>query len=592
MLKLLFIDFTMSGLYRALCWMFLHSLWQGLILALLTGLVLSLTTRCRPQWRYNVLLGSLLFFLMACAGTFFIILNNGASISSVSAAEPLSAAVPELLDAAQQQSQPVVSSESYFHLIAAYFNKHAALIVTIWFVFFSARLIRMLSGLLYIQRLRHRGIQPAPTYWKQRLETLAQSLQTGRSVQLLESALTKVPVVIGWLKPLMLVPAGFFTQLNPDQVEAVLLHELAHIRRRDYLVNLVQSFVETIFFFNPAVLWVSSLIREDREACCDELAIAVTNDKPTYVEALVSFQEYTIRQSYMPAFAGKKTQLVNRAKRILYDTNISLSNAEKIAMSLCFAILVFFGLVFAKESELSGYANKGAKPKLMLDLEKNNAKPQENSFPETTVLNRQTTTQPEIASGSLVKGSGTSGSGDTLNAVYIDTIPLREDQSRRRKDLKMGDRLKASLSPLNSGPKPLENLESHDHSGASPSGDSITRAIIRDLIAENIVQESVIKNRENFSYRLDNDALLVNGIKQAEAVFLKFKSKYITKPEGHTTHSYVWKNTMNKYLKDQGKPAAEPLPLFIQKADELDGLNPKIELNDTELRLKQTKLLH
>ena len=105
-------------------------------------------------------------------------------------------------------------------------------------------------------------------------------------------------------------------------------HELAHIRRKDYLVNLVQSFAEVVFFFNPALLWISSLLREERENCCDEVAISHTNDKKQFIHALVAFQEYATHTSNKQptiAFAGRKNYLLNRVKRIIYNENKKLN---------------------------------------------------------------------------------------------------------------------------------------------------------------------------------------------------------------------------------------------------------------------------
>ena len=123
-------------------------------------------------------------------------------------------------------------------------------------------------------------------YWKEKIQQLADELQIRRRIQLLQSEIVQVPVVIGVLKPVILIPLGILSQLPPEQVEAILLHELAHIKRKDYLVNLLQSLAETIFFFNPAVLWVSSLIRDERENCCDDIAIAGTKNKAAFVNAL------------------------------------------------------------------------------------------------------------------------------------------------------------------------------------------------------------------------------------------------------------------------------------------------------------------
>ena len=103
-------------------------------------------------------------------------------------------------------------------------------------------------------------------------------MRISRPVRLLESAIAEVPVVIGYLKPVILIPAGLLANLPVDQVEAILLHELAHIRRADYLVNLLQTMVESLLFYHPAVWWISHVIRTEREHCCDDFVLARDTD--------------------------------------------------------------------------------------------------------------------------------------------------------------------------------------------------------------------------------------------------------------------------------------------------------------------------
>jgi hypothetical protein len=114
-----------------------------------------------------------------------------------------------------------------------------------------------------------------------------------------------------------------------DVIESILLHELAHIKRNDYLVNIIQSVVETVLFFNPFILKLSELIREEREACCDAIAVDATNNKVSYVEALVAFGEYSSTSAPLLAFAGSKNHLLQRAKRILYNQNKKPGFMEK-----------------------------------------------------------------------------------------------------------------------------------------------------------------------------------------------------------------------------------------------------------------------
>jgi hypothetical protein len=153
-------------------------------------------------------------------------------------------------------------------------------------------------------------------------------------VTLRESGIVSVPLTMGMLKPIVLLPLGLLSNLPPDQVEAILLHELAHIRRKDYFVNLLQCFGESIFFFNPAVLWLSAQIRQEREHCCDDIAISVTGNKSTFIYALMAFQEQPVKTViHAPAFPGKTYHLLDRIKRILYNNNKNLNNMEKIFLT-------------------------------------------------------------------------------------------------------------------------------------------------------------------------------------------------------------------------------------------------------------------
>jgi hypothetical protein len=138
-----------------------------------------------------------------------------------------------------------------------------------------------------------------------------------RMVRLMESAYVSMPVVIGYLKPVILIPAGLWTAIPADQLEAALLHELAHIRRKDFLVYLFQKVIEAVWFFNPFVYWISAVLRQEREYCCDDMALAHIRDRKILVQALISFKEATLRKKmHALAFSGKDSPLLKRVARI------------------------------------------------------------------------------------------------------------------------------------------------------------------------------------------------------------------------------------------------------------------------------------
>jgi beta-lactamase regulating signal transducer with metallopeptidase domain len=331
---------------RALCWTFLHSLWQGLIFAVLAGTILVLTKKASSSLRYNLLCCGMILFLAVSGTTFYLQLQAADGAGGDPSAQRLVSANPAapgtgggvqdpgidpLVNAAQHSTNAVRYAVDS---LVQYFNTHAALVVLVWFIIFLARFVRLLSGLVYAQRIRHYQTSPAPGEWQRRLDQLLHRLRISRPVVLLQSALIKSPVVVGVLKPAVLVPIGMLAHLPADQVESILLHELGHIRRRDYLFNLVQHVVDTLFFFNPALIWISSLIRTERENCCDDIAIRETRSRRQLIEALVSFHEYRQREGQLAmGFAGNnENQVVRRVKRIVHNTNHSLNAGERAVL--------------------------------------------------------------------------------------------------------------------------------------------------------------------------------------------------------------------------------------------------------------------
>lgn len=352
-MQLLFMNqWLPAGLMKAICWTLIHSLWQGLILAALAGLMMMLTKKQTAAFRYNMLAVLFLVFMSVATGTFMVELNTTAAAGVENLAFVGKTVTPVQHEALLPlgTSLEVNNGEAYIEKFTGYFNEHATLLVTIWFIIFLAKALKLVSGLAYIQRVRNYKVQQPAVFWRNRIKELATVLGVQMPVQLLESGLVTVPMVTGILKPIILVPAGLMINLPHDQIEAILLHELAHIRRRDFLVNLAQSFAEILFFFNPAVLWLSSLLREEREHCCDDMAIGITQSKKQYVHALVSFQEYQLENNtpYAMTFPGKKNQLLNRVKRIVNNSNKTLNLTEKTFLVVCIGLILLLSMVVTR----------------------------------------------------------------------------------------------------------------------------------------------------------------------------------------------------------------------------------------------------
>jgi len=171
-------------------------------------------------------------------------------------------------------------------------------------------------GWLGAQRLKWRSKRATAEIWQQRLSALASHLQVRRTVRLYESVVARVPALIGWIRPVILVPAGALINLSAEELEAVLAHELAHIRRHDYLVNLLQTVVETLFFYHPAVWWINRNIRSEREDCCDDLAVELCGNPLTYVRALTALEQTRLCAPRL-AMAADGGGLLRRVQRLL-----------------------------------------------------------------------------------------------------------------------------------------------------------------------------------------------------------------------------------------------------------------------------------
>lgn len=375
-------NFLMNdALIKALSWTFIHSLWLGLAAALLAGLTLLLTKKATSAIRYNLLAGLSILFLVTIG---FIFYNEFETQETVLQADKStgSATQTEHLVSFSNTGMKEEASEP-LSIVSAFISNYGSWIVLVWFVVFIFKCIRMTSDLRQVYRVRNYQTIAPPEMWRKRVSELQVSLRIKRSVQLLESKLVSIPSVSGFFKPVILVPVGLLNNIPQDQVEAILLHELAHIRRSDYAINLMQTFIEILFFFNPGVLWISSLLKDERENCCDDLAISVTNNKKEFVNALISFQEYNMNtQRFALQFGDQKMKLADRAKRILFNTNKMFSTREKYFLSACVAMSVVLFLVV---------------------LNVNSSSAQEIKLPVSDTLSREKYNPKEIPEGTSIR---------------------------------------------------------------------------------------------------------------------------------------------------------------------------------------------
>lgn len=324
---------------QAFCRTLFHSLWEGFLMAIAGAILILLTKKASSSLRYNLLSTLFFLYIATVALTFYLELDSSGPVSA-------NTLVQTSYQSSSGNSQWIPLSGGtvrLFDAISNFLNTHAFLVVSIWFLIFSFRCFSLLTNIGYTYRIRRHGIHPAECNWQKKMNQLARRLGISRQIQLLESELVRVPVVVGFFKPIILFPFSMISNLPVQQVEAVLLHELAHIKRRDLLVNLFQHMAEILFSFNPAVIWISAQIRNERENCCDDIALSQIQNKTPFIHALIAFQEYNMNAgSYSVGFPGRGNQLLNRVLRIVNNNNKTLTNMEKIFLATG---LVAIGLV-------------------------------------------------------------------------------------------------------------------------------------------------------------------------------------------------------------------------------------------------------
>ncbi len=305
----------MSGpLVQAIGWALLHLLWQGVLVAAILAATLALLRRQSANARYLASCGALLLLIGLGVATGYRLyapqanVTAGPSAGDVPAGEPAPTLLP---DSAPAEAAP----DAIFGLISLA-NAHLAQVVAIWLAGVLILSTRLIIGWIGAHRLAARRSHPVGERWQGALSRIATALQLRQKVRLLESAVVEVPTVVGWLRPIVLLPVASLSGLSMQQIEMILAHELAHIRRHDFIINLLQSVVETLLFYHPAVWWISRRIRVEREHCCDDLAVAVFGDPLQYARALTRFEELRLDapQSVLAASGGS---LISRIRRLV-----------------------------------------------------------------------------------------------------------------------------------------------------------------------------------------------------------------------------------------------------------------------------------
>ena len=383
--------FIVEELALRVGWALVHSLWQIALIGVLFAVVNRLLSRRSANLRYVAGCATLILMLIvpACWLVFTTIASSdrGAiEVASVSSRNVdrvdrtdivrSSKNVPGNLNnekdnhRAHVGNQTTISSNEIDESSLLSWHWIARLVAAAWFVGVLVLLIRPTLGFAHANQLLHVGRADVPEPVRLLACRIAEAMKVRRVVQVTESTLAQVPCVVGWFRPVIFLPASAVTGLSQAELESILAHEFAHIRRHDYIVNLGQMAIETLLFFHPAVWWVSRCVRREREYCCDDLALQICSDRTIYTDALLAVGGASVRSRFVLASDG--TVLFQRIKRILEPNNNRVDTGSqrlkiRIAAVVCFMLFsVAIGSTFFLRSEETPLENNFEKETAMM----------------------------------------------------------------------------------------------------------------------------------------------------------------------------------------------------------------------------------
>jgi len=272
-------------------WVLVHSVWEAAVVAIVVALVLTLMRTASAGTRYVVGCVGMGVVAGVVAGTFVFV--RPAERMVVPAARPLAPVVrPEVARPRVEIADdgPRAKEVRAYERAAGVVRPALPWAVGAWAVGVVVLGVWQVGGWVAVRRLARRT-RAVSREWEERAAKLAGQMGLRKAVRLAESAVASVPAVVGFWRPVVLVPVACLSGMPARQLEAILLHELAHVRRQDYLVNLTQVVVETLLFYHPAVRWLGRQIRVEREHCCDDIAAKACGDRVAYARALAALEE-------------------------------------------------------------------------------------------------------------------------------------------------------------------------------------------------------------------------------------------------------------------------------------------------------------
>ena len=333
-------SFLFSPTALALGHTLLYSLLQAFVVFICLRLILKMIPHASAKIKYSVSFIAYITIALWFVVTLVVQLNTARKM----------VAYQQIIDTTALQAtshDSINSSSSVFSF--SYLNNYLPFIVGFYLMGMVWFALRLMYNYLQTNQLKTKGLTAIDEEWRHKIMQLAQKLNIGKKVSAYFSKHVDTPIMIGFLKPVILLPVAMINHLSTQQFEAILLHELAHIRRNDYLLNLLQSIIDTILFFNPFTWWITKNIREEREKCCDEMVLQLS-DPYHYARALLALEEPMRNRALVMTAVGKRSQLLHRIKNIMEMKNNRINLRQKL-MALLLIVSASFSVAWLSPKE-------------------------------------------------------------------------------------------------------------------------------------------------------------------------------------------------------------------------------------------------
>jgi beta-lactamase regulating signal transducer with metallopeptidase domain len=547
-----------KSLTDAIGWTIVHSIWEGLVIGVILFAALSFIHDSKSRLRYNFSVTALcLFILISIINlTAELIISTGISETALVVIQNNT-----VLDGANgsditaDQNSLRVITLGIISAVGVYLKSNLPLVVTLWFAGMIFFVTRFFGGFSYLNRMKYQDSSFVPAEWQNKLNSFRYKLKLKKPVRLLESAKVNIPVAIGYIKPIILVPVGMLTGFPAKEIEAIIAHELAHVARNDYLVNILQSIAEIIFFYNPALWWISSIIRSEREKCCDDIAVSLCGDSLIFANALAKLEKITTEKYQLALAINGKKNLVTRIKR-LFNRQKETTMIEKTFAAGIIGIMLLTATVFASTLNTNGILSPGNEVETIENAAKNPSS--QNGSEEIDLTLIETGIRDMYKSSERLIPADTSDTDkELLEEKKLKLKLKKEEELKREEEKKMREkeeqmrieekkmrekeeqmRIEEKKMRKEEEKMRLEEKKMHEYEEQMKIEETKMRkeeeimrkkeAIFMDKLEGFLLKEEIIKKGEDFSLKLNQDVLYVNGDKQPDEILQKVKHIYKT----------------------------------------------------------------